>query len=155
MYLNNDIYQISGRLKNILASADMALSPAGTVLINLYTHVLKSLYDFAESLPAPHNQELMALLLTKEEFPKDVIKLTLPKKNKSLYEQVMETKTQFSSNEEALEFFTQKYEEMGGDESWQEAESADYLDEWHLEIMRTARSIQMCRYLIEKEKNGE
>ena len=65
---------------------------------------------------------------------------------------------QFGSNEKALAHFIQEYTELTeayglkDDEFWLEAESASYLTEDHVTIMRLARSIHMCKYLIAKSR---
>ncbi|HWY36833.1 MAG TPA: hypothetical protein VNX68_19460, partial [Nitrosopumilaceae archaeon] len=90
---NNDVYAISGRIKNIIARRDLALSPAGTILVNAYTLALKELHDFSEKLPAPYNEELKNLLIQKETLPGYVIGLSTPKRDYvTLYEEVMNTK---------------------------------------------------------------
>lgn len=157
---SNDVYAISGRIKNIIARKDLALSTAGTFLVNAYTLALKELHDFSEKLPAPYNEELKNLLIQKETLPGCVIELSTPKRDYvTLYEEVMNTKAKFKTNEEALEYFTDEYETLGskyeatGDEFWQEAEDSVNLTEDHQKIMRLSRSIQMCKYLIGKD-NG-
>lgn len=157
---SSDIYAISGRVKNIIAFSDIALSPVGNILVNSYVLVLKELHDFADKLPIPYNEELKELLIKKEGMPEYVIKLSTPKKEPmTLYEEVMEIKAQFETNQEALKFFIKEYEALGeeygmsGNEFWMEAENASMLTEDHRKIMRLQRSIQMCKYLIEKEKN--
>jgi hypothetical protein len=151
----NEIFAINGRIKNIVAREDIALSPVGNILINTYTHTLKDLYDFAELLPSPYGENLKALLLSKEDLPKNVIKLSSPKEKwMSLYDEVMLMKPKFGSNEEALSYFLKKYRDLGGDRFWLEAEAESDLTEDHREIMRVARSIQMCRYLIRKERKN-
>ena len=150
----NDLISIAGRIKNILAKEDIALSPVGNILVNSYTHVLKSIYDFSDNLPEPHNKALKNLLRSKEDLPKYVIKLSTSKeKYKTLYEECMEAESRFSSNEAALDFYTDEYNALGGDVFWLEAESSPFLNDDHRRIMRASRAIQMCKYLIEKGKN--
>jgi hypothetical protein len=158
---SNDIYAICGRIKNIVARKDLALSSAGTILVNTYALVLKELHDFSEKLPVPYNEELRDLLIKKETLPGYVIELSTPKRDYvTLYEEVMNTKAQFETNEKALEHFTKEYEDLGskygvtGDEFWQEAEDSINLTEDHQKIMRLSRSIQMCKYLIKKDNSG-
>ena len=77
---SNDVYAISGRIKNMISMEDLWLSPAGNILANAYTLVLKDLHDFAEKLPDPYNQQLADLLFRNENLPLRVIALTTPKK---------------------------------------------------------------------------
>lgn len=73
--MGNNIYEISGRVKNLIAMEDIAVSPVGTVLVNYYSLVLKDLYDFAETLPATDRDRLDLLLRSKENLPMLVIKV--------------------------------------------------------------------------------
>jgi hypothetical protein len=158
----NDVYAISGRIKNIIAKEGIALSPAGTILINYFTLLFKDLYDFSDSIPPDSATKLRYLLRNKEDLPKTIIRLTTPKEQYiTIYEEVMKMKPKFETNEEALEHFKEEYEALGqkhgltGEEFWADAESSAILTEDHRTIMRLRRSIQMCTYLIEKEhKDG-
>ncbi len=48
---SNEIYKLSARIKNLARSgAGANLTPAGDVLCNSYTHVMKSFYNFAETI---------------------------------------------------------------------------------------------------------
>jgi hypothetical protein len=48
---SNDIYKISARVKNLARQDGLAsLTSVGESLCNTYTHVLKALYDFAETI---------------------------------------------------------------------------------------------------------
>lgn len=48
---SNDIYKVSARIKNLARQgAGANLTPAGDVLCNSYTHVIKSFYDFADKI---------------------------------------------------------------------------------------------------------
>jgi hypothetical protein len=155
---SDDIYIISGRIKNILAKSDIALSPVGKILINAYTLVLKELQDYAEKIPEPWSRELKDLLISKEGMPEYVIRLSTPReKFMSLYDEVKKKEVEFESVKKALKHYTKEYEALGeeygisGDELWMRAESASMLDEDCIKIMRLARSIQMCKYLLKKE----
>jgi hypothetical protein len=154
--MENDIYEIAGRIKNIIAKKDIALSPVGNILVNSYALVLKDLYDFADTLPMPLGDKLVDLLISKEGMPEYVIRLSQPKENKTLYEQVMEAREnpQFGSTEEALKSYSEEYEALGGDGFWLEAESSSLLSENHRKIMRLSRSIGMCKHLIQREKDN-
>lgn len=154
----NDIYEISGRIKNILARKDVSLSPAGNILVNTYALMLKDLYDFSEKLPEMYKRELVRLLLSKEGLPEYVIRLTTPEENSwmSLYDEVMKNRPEFSSNQQALATFEKQYTKLTvkhgltGDDFWYEAESSSDLTADHKEIMRLARLIQMTKYLLNK-----
>jgi len=160
----NDIYNISGRVKNHIAKKDIALSPVGNILVNSYTLVLKDIYDWAETIPEFYRDQLNKILMSKEEMPAYVIKLSTPEDEEfeTLYDEVKATMSQprFESNERALEHFEQEYKALGesygksGDEFWVEAESSNFLTKDYREIMRLNKCIQMCKYLIEKYKNG-
>jgi len=73
--MENNIYQISGRVKNLIAMEDIALSPVGIVLVNYYSLALKDLYDFSETLPVADRERFEALLKSKENLPMLVIKV--------------------------------------------------------------------------------
>jgi hypothetical protein len=157
---SSDIYAISGRVKNIIAFSDIALSPVGNILVNSYVLVLKELHDFADKLPVPYNEELKDLLIKKEGMPEYVIRLSTPKEEPmTLYEEVMKVKAQFETNQEALEFFTKEYEALGeeygmsGDDLWFEAENSSNCTENYRKIMSLRMKIQMFKYLIGKERN--
>lgn len=159
MSKNHDIYSINGRIKNIIAKDDIALSPVGTILVNYYCHALKAFYDYSDKLPAPFKEELQAVIEKEEDLPKKVIEASTPKEEyESLYDQVMNAKVQFASNEEALEHFIQEYKDLTeayglkDHEFWLEAEAARYLTDDHRAIMRLARGIHMLKYLIAKAK---
>lgn len=152
---SNDVYAISGRVKNHIAVEDMALSPAGVVLVNYFSLMLKDLYDFSDKLPL-YGDELRKLLATKETLPMLVIKVSAPTEQpKSLYEQIEEAKPLFGSTQEALDHYSQEYDDLGGDDFWLEAESSSVYNESYSRIMRLSRSIQMCRHLLEKERADE
>lgn len=76
----NDVQAISGRIKNLIAREDLALSPAGVVLFNSYTLFLKQLYDFANYLPLPYSVQLEDMFNSSEDLPRNVIQLSTPKK---------------------------------------------------------------------------
>lgn len=84
---STDIYKVAARVKNLARSVPSVngrssadLTPAGDTLCNLYTHVLKSLYDFAETLDKPTGEKLYNLLRQQEDMPARVIELLRPKK---------------------------------------------------------------------------
>ena len=78
----------------------------------------------------------------------------------TLYEDAMNMKPEFQSNEEALEHFQKEYDELGakhnmtGDQYWQVAEHSLKFEEDQWRILGLARHIQMCEYLIKKAKYG-
>lgn len=155
----NDVYAISGRIKNIIAREDVALSPVGTVLVNYFTLVLKDLYDFADTLEDSKKEALFRLLRAKEDTPLHIIQVATPKeKAPTLYEEFTKAKPQFNTNEEALDHFIKEYDDLGslygmsGDDFWLEAEDSSYLNEDHIKIMRLQRQIQMCKHLIKRDR---
>jgi hypothetical protein len=75
---NNDIYQIVGRIKNLIAVEDIALSPAGNVLVNTYALALADLYRFSDTLSQEQGDSLRKILSQKEDLPRYVIKLVNP-----------------------------------------------------------------------------
>jgi hypothetical protein len=156
--MSNDVHTISARVKNLIAKEDIALSPVGKVLVNYFTLVLKNLYDFSETLPEPHKQRLNEVIGRTEDMPLLVIKVSTPKEQpKTLYEQVISSKPEFVSNEEALKHFEEEYRYLGslygvtGDELWFQAESGQLSGPDSDEIRRLKRSVTMCQYLIEKD----
>ena len=48
---SNDIYKISARVKNLARGSGGVLTPVGDMLCNSFTHVLKDMYDFFETIP--------------------------------------------------------------------------------------------------------
>jgi hypothetical protein len=159
MSQNNDIYAIVGRIKNLLAKEDIALSPVGTVLVNYYALALKEFYDYSEKLPQEYKEGFQRLLLSREDVPKNIILVSSPQEeSETLYEKILKMKPQFETNEEALNQFSKEYKNLTesyglkDDEFWFEAESSSNLTEDHQEIMSLAGSIRMCKYLINKNK---
>lgn len=73
-----NIYEVDARVKNHVAMAGIPLSGAGVQMCNMYTHVLMSLYTYAETLPEPFKTQLSALIRSKENMPMQVIKLVNP-----------------------------------------------------------------------------
>lgn len=47
---SNDIYKVSARIKNLARGGGAVLTPAGDMLCNTFTHTVKALYDFAETI---------------------------------------------------------------------------------------------------------
>ena len=165
--MSHDIYQIAGRVKNLIAVEDIALAQNGLHLVNMYSHFLKALYDFSETLPGPQQGVLQEILSSHESLPCNIMKLSKPKDDHkmSLYDHIMQLSPRFSSNEEAYRHFKDEYEalgqkyEMSGDDFWMESEEADghftYKTADYEEIRRLHRSLSMCQYLMSKEKQGE
>lgn len=151
--MENDIYQISGRIKNHIAMEDISLSPVGTVLVNYFALAMKDLHDFAYTIPEPYKSELTRILVTKEVVPKHIIQVSTKTQEQ---EQANRVKPDFDSNEIALDFFLDKYEVLGakygmsGDDFWAEAESSYQNTEDHNEIMRLHKNINMLMYLVGK-----
>ena len=71
--MRNDcsVYAISGRIKNILAREDIALSQVGSVLVNYFTLMLKELYDFSGTLPVQDREKLDSFLEKCGIYPND------------------------------------------------------------------------------------
>lgn len=48
---SNDIYKVKARVANLaVGSAGAALTPVGVMMVNTFVHVVKDLYDFAETI---------------------------------------------------------------------------------------------------------
>lgn len=84
---STDIYKVAARVKNLARSVPSVngrssadLTPAGEALCNLYAHVLKSLYDFSETLESPKKEELYDILRKHEEMPRTLISAMKPSK---------------------------------------------------------------------------
>lgn len=73
---SSDIYRISARVMNQARSGGGSLTPVGQQLCNLYVHVMKSLYEFGDSLDENKKEELKALLRKHESFPGQLLSLT-------------------------------------------------------------------------------
>ena len=73
----------------------------------------------------------------------------------------MDKKPKFKSNAAALEHFLKEYEELGskygktGDEFWLEAESSPITTEDYRKIRTIQSGINMCKHLIDKERDSE
>ena len=75
----NNIYDIAGRVKNNIAMEGLAISPAGTVLVNMHTHFLKKLYDFSETLEGLQRKQLQDLLRYEgEDVPVKILTVLTP-----------------------------------------------------------------------------
>ena len=71
---SNDIYKIAARVKNLARSdGQAALMPAGEALCNVYTHVLKTFYDFADTLDKETKIKLYQLIQKNENMPGNLI----------------------------------------------------------------------------------
>lgn len=65
---STDIYKIAARVKNLArVDGQAALMPAGEMLCNQYTHVLKSFYDFANTIADPELKIRLCKLIQKHE----------------------------------------------------------------------------------------
>ncbi len=78
---NNDIYELSGRIKNLIAFEGLGLSPAGLVLVNMQTHFLKKLYDFSDTVSSPERERLISILREGEDLPRAVMSILTPKED--------------------------------------------------------------------------
>jgi hypothetical protein len=76
--MSNDLHSINGRIKNHLARKDLAVTPAGTILINSFCFLLKDLYDFADTLVEADAYELNKIIERTETMPLNILTLTTP-----------------------------------------------------------------------------
>lgn len=77
--VDNNIYQISARIKNAAAINDHAFSPQGVALCNMFTHVVKELYDFADTLEDQEVASKLRRVIQKQEtFPARLLDLFKP-----------------------------------------------------------------------------
>lgn len=71
---SNDIYKISARIKNLARGNNASLTPMGDILCNTYTHVLKALYIFADTMSDQNTKDkLIRLIRANENMPANVI----------------------------------------------------------------------------------
>jgi hypothetical protein len=156
----NDVYGISGRIKNLIAKEDIALSKVGTILVNYHTLFLHELYEFGKTLESDVEEHNLEKILNKgESIPLNIIKASVPKEESpSLHDDVMKAKAIYGSNEGALLDYERCYLDltlaygMVGDEFWMEAETVSKPSEDHMIIMKLARAIKMLKYLVANEK---
>ena len=89
MPVPDDIYAISGRVKNFMAREDLGLTPAGEILSNTFSLFLKDLYSFSDTLPEPYKTQLWNIAYDRENLPCYIIRLCTPKPEPSnpLYEE--------------------------------------------------------------------
>ena len=81
--MENNIYQISARIKNAAAKNDHAFSAQGMALCNMYTHVIKTLYDFSDTLEdRDAAARLNDVILKQEDFPAKLLDLFVPVQEK-------------------------------------------------------------------------
>lgn len=67
---SSDIYKVSARIKNLARGTDASLTSVGEALCNSYTHVAKSLYDFADTIQDRETKvKLIELIRKSEEMP--------------------------------------------------------------------------------------
>lgn len=76
---SSDIYRISARVKNLARDGGGSLTPVGESMCNLYVHVIKSFYDFADTLETTKREEFRALIRSHEGMPGKLISLTRKK----------------------------------------------------------------------------
>lgn len=67
-----DIYKIAARVKN-LARISGPLTPVGEMMCNTYVHVLKALYEFADTLSSEDKERLIKLVMRHEDMPANLI----------------------------------------------------------------------------------
>lgn len=153
---NNDVYTISGRIKNLIAMKDLGLSPAGTVLVNTFTLLLQDLYNFADTLSDHDQTRLNAILAEKEKFPAYVLEVITPKQDPEDEYPIQDSEPEFDSAQEALDFFTKEFDALGkeygktGEEFWQEAESSSTNTDDYSKIRELSRNIAMAKDLIKQ-----
>lgn len=70
-----ELYRITARVKNLARGSDAHLTPMGESLCNLYVHVLKDLYDFAEILSGKNKRMLVEIIQSHEDMPRKIILL--------------------------------------------------------------------------------
>lgn len=71
---SNDIYKIKARIANLARGPGMALTPVGEILCNSFVHMLKSLYDFADTIQdKPLKIQLIAIIRNQESVPGTII----------------------------------------------------------------------------------
>ncbi|MCX9024598.1 MAG: hypothetical protein OIN85_00715 [Candidatus Methanoperedens sp.] len=71
---SNDIYKVSARIKNLARVGGAALTPAGDMLCNTFTHVVKAFYDFAETIQDKETKiKLIELVKKNEGMPATLI----------------------------------------------------------------------------------
>lgn len=72
---------IAGRVKNhVVLKTGASLTPVGVQMCNMYTHVLKDLYEFANGLPDGKKAALKALIEKHEDMPANLISVVTPRK---------------------------------------------------------------------------
>ena len=77
--MQNDIYAISARIKNAAAVNDHAFSLQGVALCNMFTHVVKELYDFADTIEDKEiSSKLYRVIQRQETFPARLLDLFKP-----------------------------------------------------------------------------
>ncbi len=47
---SNDLYKIKARVANLARANGASITPVGEMMVNTFVHVLKSLYDFADTI---------------------------------------------------------------------------------------------------------
>ena len=71
---SNDIYKIKARIANLARGPGMALTSVGEILCNSFVHMLKALYDFAETIQdKPTKIQLIAIIRNQEGVPGTII----------------------------------------------------------------------------------
>ncbi|CAM6004861.1 unnamed protein product [Sphagnum balticum] len=72
---SNDIYKVSARIKNLARAAVKSnLTAQGDMVVNMFTHVIKNLYDFADTVPDKETKiKLVEKIRSQEEMPANLI----------------------------------------------------------------------------------
>lgn len=69
-----DIYRIAARVKNSVRGTGGGLTPQAEMLCNTYVHVLKSFYDFSETIKDENiKKALIDLIRKNEDMPANVV----------------------------------------------------------------------------------
>lgn len=75
---SNNLYKIKARVVNLARESGASISPVGEMLCNTFVHVVKDLYDFAETI---QDKEVKIQLIEKirkhESMPANLIKATV------------------------------------------------------------------------------
>ena len=86
--MEHDIYQISARIKNHAAANDDVFSEQGRALCNMYTHVIKALYDFSDTLEDKSVASRLNDVIRKQEtFPSNLLDLFVPQSEPEIDEE--------------------------------------------------------------------
>lgn len=79
----DDIYQVKARIQNaVQMECGINLNKTGEMLVNTYTHVIVTLYNFADTIKDEETRDnLIKLIKEQEVMPANFIKLTLKRQS--------------------------------------------------------------------------